>query len=87
MSGKSRNPSRTPHPSGSCRGEVLRGRTENLSFVPVFWHRVNVLKQAGITLENNKDTHTYHEGAKYLLLIVDMGVTVPGAQEHVRMGC
>lgn len=34
-------------------------------------------------MENNKDTHTYHEGAKYLLPIVDMGVTVLGAQEHV----
>lgn len=34
-------------------------------------------------MENNKDTHVYHEGAKHLLLVVDMGVTVPGAQEHV----
>lgn len=80
MSGKSRNPSRAPHSGGSCRAKVQRGRTDKLSFMPIFQHHINVLRQACITLENNKAKHTYHEGSKQLLLVVDMGVTVPGAR-------
>lgn len=48
--------------------------------MPIFQHHINVLRQACIALENNRAKHTYQEGSKQLLLVVDMGVTVPGAR-------
>lgn len=41
------------------------------------WGHLNVLKQAGITSENNKERHTGYKDEKQLLLVTDMGVTVP----------
>ena len=76
MTARSRNPSRTRRPSGSCGGDggrEQRGGTENHFFVTLLRCHSNLFKQARISSEN-KEMHTHHKGVKLLVLVPGMGV-------------